>query len=130
MRPPSRRRRSRSSPGSSLIPTPLRVQGTLVLTLAKPAEVYAEVAGRLVELNVRDGEWVKKDTVLATLSNPEGKRTGRSVQQDHDINFDQGPLVSATSPELEYRAQAKQHERIRRRPRSRRSRRSPTRSAS
>ena len=60
--------------GILLIPTPLRVQGTLVLTAAKPEEVYAEVPGRLVELNVRDGEWVKKGTVLATLSNPEKQR--------------------------------------------------------
>src|SRR5262245_51666561 len=51
--------------GILLIPTPLRVQGTLVLSAAKPEEIYAEVPGRLVELKVRDGDWVKKDTELA-----------------------------------------------------------------
>ena len=35
--------------GILLIPTPLRVQGTLVLKATKPQEVYAEVPGRLVE---------------------------------------------------------------------------------
>jgi len=54
-----------------MIPTPLRVSGTLVLKPAKPQEVYAEVPGRLIELKVRDGEWVKKGDVIATLSNPE-----------------------------------------------------------
>src|SRR5205823_1492228 len=39
--------------GILLIPTPLRVSGTLVLTAAKPALIYAEVPGRLVELGVR-----------------------------------------------------------------------------
>src|SRR4051794_16613159 len=54
--------------GILLIPTPLRVQGTLVLKAAKPQEVYAVVPGRLVNLYVRDGEEVKEGTVIATLS--------------------------------------------------------------
>src|SRR6516225_2421014 len=53
--------------GILAIPTPLRIDGTLVLRLAKPQEVYAEVEGRLVELSVRDGDWVSKDTVIAKL---------------------------------------------------------------
>ena len=57
--------------GILLIPTPLRVQGTLVLTAAKPAQIYAEVPGRLVSLEVRDNQWVAQGTVLAKLSNPE-----------------------------------------------------------
>ena len=36
--------------GILLIPTPLRVQGTLVLTAAKPTEIYAEVPGRLDDI--------------------------------------------------------------------------------
>ena len=36
--------------------------------------IYAEVEGRLVELNVKNGEWVTKDTVLAKLSNPEKQK--------------------------------------------------------
>ena len=83
--------------GILLIPTPLRVQGTLVLTAAKPAEIYAEVPGRLVELNVRDGEWVKKDTVLATLSNPEKQRELLQLQEQHDVNFVKASWFGASS---------------------------------
>src|SRR3954453_7051305 len=70
-----------------LIPTPLRVQGTLVLTAAKPEEIYAEVPGRMVELKVRDGEWVKAGTVLATLSNPEKARELLQLQEQQQVNF-------------------------------------------
>jgi putative peptide zinc metalloprotease protein len=73
--------------GVLLIPTPLRVQGTLVLTAAKPEEVYAEVPGRLVELKVRDGEWVKKGTELAILSNPEKVRERMQLQEQQGVNF-------------------------------------------
>ena len=73
--------------GVLLIPTPLRVQGTLVLTPAKPALVYAEVPGRLDHLNVRDGEIVKAGTVLATLSNPEKSRERVTWQQQHDVSM-------------------------------------------
>jgi putative peptide zinc metalloprotease protein len=73
--------------GVLLIPTPLRVQGTLVLTAAKPEEVYAEVPGRLVELKVRDGEWVKKGTELAILSNPEKVRERMQLQEQQSVNF-------------------------------------------
>src|SRR3954452_6959096 len=72
--------------GVLLIPTPLRVQGTLVLTAAKPEEVYAEVPGRLVELKVRDGEWVKSGTVLATLSNPEKTRELLQLQEQQSVS--------------------------------------------
>ena len=82
--------------GILLIPTPLRVQGTLVLTPAKPAEIYAEVPGRLVELKVRDGERVKKDTVLAELSNPEKlTRAAPDCRSKHDVNFAKARLVSS-----------------------------------
>ena len=64
--------------GILLIPTPLRIDGTLVLKLAKPDEVYTEVEGQLVELNVKDGDWVKKDTVIAKLGKPEKKRNSKS----------------------------------------------------
>ena len=99
-----------SSAGILLIPTPLRVQGTLVLKLAKPAEIYAEVEGRLVELKVRDGDWVKKDTVIAKLSNPSKEHELVERQQDHDIAWSSRPAGICSSPELENRAQAKQHE--------------------
>ena len=71
--------------GVLLIPTPLRVQGTLVLTPAKPAIVYAEVPGRLVELEVHDGDYVKSGSLLAKLSNPEKIREREQLQRDHDV---------------------------------------------
>jgi putative peptide zinc metalloprotease protein len=94
--------------GVLLIPTPLRVSGTMVLKLSKPEEVYAEVEGRLVELNVKNGDWVTKDTVLAKLSNPEKHKELIQRQQDHDISFFKG-TVYGKSPEIENRAQAMQH---------------------
>ena len=93
--------------GILLIPTPLRVQGTLVLKLAKPEVIYAEVEGRLVELNVKNGQWVTKDTVLAKLSNPEKQKellqkpAGPGGQLHQVVWFNQ-------SPERENRAQAMQ----------------------
>ena len=73
--------------GILLIPTPLRVKGTLVLTAAKPAAVYAEVPGRLVELKVRDGDKVEAGTVLATLSNPEKVRDRIHWEQQRDVSM-------------------------------------------
>ena len=87
--------------GILLIPTPLRIQGTLVLTAAKPEEIYAEVEGRLVELKVRDGEWVKKDTVLAKLINHEKQKellqkTGGSQRQLRQVAVVQHRAPSAS----------------------------------
>src|SRR3954447_9707589 len=73
--------------GVLLIPTPLRVQGTLVLTAAKPALIYAEVPGVLREMPIRDGAWVKKGDLIATLSNPEKLRNRTELINQHDINF-------------------------------------------
>jgi putative peptide zinc metalloprotease protein len=70
--------------GILLIPTPLRVQGTLVLVPAKAAEVYAEVPGRLVALDVRDGEFVKSGASIARLSNPEKQLEYEQLAQQHD----------------------------------------------
>jgi putative peptide zinc metalloprotease protein len=95
--------------GILLIPTPLRIPGTLVLRLARPKEVYTEVEGRLVELNVRNGAWVTKGTVLAKLSNPEKEKELVQRQGDHDINFHKAQWY-AQSHEPENRAQAKLHE--------------------
>ena len=80
--------------GILLIPTPLRVQGTLVLTAAKPDEIYAEVPGRLVELNVRDGEWVKKGHGARHPLQPrEACASGSQLQEQHDVNFAKAHLV-------------------------------------
>ena len=97
--------------GILLIPTPLRVQGTFVLTAAKPAMVYADVPGRLVELNVRDGDWVKKGDLLAKLSNPEKLRERASLQEQHDTNFAQAAWFSLSS-DLESRGQSKTHDKM------------------
>ena len=95
--------------GILLIPTPLRIQGTLVLKLAKPEEVYAEVEGRLVDLKVRNGQWVKKDTVLANLSNLEKEKELSQRTQDHNVSFAKAQWYG-TSGERDDRAQAKQFE--------------------
>jgi len=94
--------------GILLIPTPLRVSGTMVLKLSKPEEVYAEVEGRLVELNVKNGDWVTKDTVLAQLSNPEKQKELIQRQQDFAISFFKGTIYGK-SPEIENRAQTMQY---------------------
>jgi len=95
--------------GILLIPTPLRIQGSMVLKLSHPDVLYAEVEGRLVELNVKNGDWVKKDTVLAKLSNPDKQKDLLQRQSDHDSNLLKS-VWYRQSPELENRAQAKQHE--------------------
>ena len=80
--------------GILLIPTPLRIDGTLVLKLAKPDEVYAEVEGQLVELNVKDGDWVKKDTVIAKLANPQKEKELRRAAARPRHRLVQGTVVS------------------------------------
>ncbi len=94
--------------GILLIPTPLRVGGTFVLKLAKPEVVYVGTEGRLVELNVKNGQWVTKDTVLAKLSNPEKQRELIQRTQDHDISFAKASYYNM-SPDHEHRAQSKTH---------------------
>ncbi len=91
-----------------LIPTPLRIQGTLVLMAAKPEEIYTEVEGQLVEINVRDGEWVAKDTVIAKLINHEKQKELVQKQAEHAINFAKHQWYNQ-SPEREHRAIARQH---------------------
>lgn len=73
--------------GVLLIPTPLRVQGTLVLSAAKPELIYAEVPGRLVELHKRDGEPVKAGELIAKLSNPEKLRERAELQEQFNSSM-------------------------------------------
>ena len=94
--------------GVLLIPTPLRIQGTLVLTAAKPDEIYAEIEGQLVELNVRDGEWVRKEAIIAKLINPEKQKELIQRQADQTINWAKAQWFNQ-SPELNNRALARQH---------------------
>ena len=70
-----------------LIPTPLRVQGTLILMPAKPQRVYTQIPGKLVSLEVRDGDWVGAGTILAHLSNPEKMLERIETQAEHDANL-------------------------------------------
>ena len=72
------------------IPTPLRVQGTLVLAAAKPTEIYAEVPGRLMGINVKDGDQVKDGDVLMTLSSPEKQLDYLQLQEQIDANHVKG----------------------------------------
>ena len=95
--------------GILLIPTPLHIQGSMVLKLAKPEEIYAEVEGRLVELSVKNGDWVTAKTVLAKLSNPEKLKELSQRTQDFEVNWAKARWFQQ-SPELENRAQAKQFE--------------------
>ena len=116
--------------GILLIPTPLRIQGSMVLKLAKPEEVYAETEGRLVELNVKNGDWVAKDTVLAKLSNPEKQKELSQKQQDFRksaYHKSSGLLARAPSWKIEHRPSSSKSS-----PKtwSRRSPRSPSKSAS
>lgn len=95
--------------GILLIPTPLRVSGTLVLAPAKPRSVYAEVPGRLVDLKVRDGEMVrgpKRDAqgriieegqLLATLSSPEKLRERVQLQENQAINVVKAEVYSRST---------------------------------
>ena len=97
--------------GILLIPTPLRVQGTLVLTAAKPQEIYAETPGVLKELAVRDGDWVKKGDLIAKLSNPEKLRERTALQEENETNFAKAAWFGA-SPDLESRGLARQHDQM------------------
>ena len=70
-----------------LIPTPLRVQGTLVLTAANPALIYPEVEGQLVRMHVRDGDKVEQGQVLAELINPPKQRERLQYTEQLDANL-------------------------------------------
>lgn len=95
--------------GILLIPTPLRVQGTLVLTEAKPALVYSEIPGRLVDLNVRDGDYVKQGDLIAQLSNPQKFRDKEDLYQQYNAASVKALWYSqASDPDL--RAQMRQHQ--------------------
>jgi putative peptide zinc metalloprotease protein len=83
--------------GILLIPTPLRVSGTLVLTAAKPALVYAEGPGRLVELKVRDGDPVRAGDMIAELVNLDLLREREAKQADQSVHTIKAEAIRATS---------------------------------
>lgn len=85
--------------GILLIPTPLQISGTLVLTAAEPAPVYAEVPGQVVRYYVRDGDFVSKGAPIAELSNLDKQRERRQLQEQIDANrAKHDVLVMATDP--------------------------------
>ncbi len=73
--------------GILLIPTPLRVGGTFVLTPARPKKIYSEIPGRITDIKVRDGEVVKEGQLLATLSNPDKLRERTELQEQQAIHM-------------------------------------------
>ena len=54
-----------------------------------------------MKLHVRDGEYVKKDTVLAELSNPEKLKEQSQLNQEQIVSFKKA-LWYQQSPELEH----------------------------
>ncbi|MEO6809753.1 MAG: HlyD family efflux transporter periplasmic adaptor subunit [Isosphaeraceae bacterium] len=92
--------------GILLIPTPLRVTGTLVLTAAQPAQIYAEIPGRLVELKVRDGDPVHEGQIIATLSNLDLQREREKMQGDLEVNIRKAMAYSKSFRSREDRALA------------------------
>ncbi len=97
--------------GILLIPTPLRVSGTLSLTVAKPAEIYAEVPGRLESLNVVDGEYVKAGSLLATMSNPEKQLEYQQLLEQQEGHYVKA-VWYATCSDLDSRANERQHRKM------------------
>ena len=91
-----------------LIPTPLRVQGTLVLSPAQPIQIYSEVEGQLVDMPYRDGAWVKEGEVVAKLINREKQKELIQRQSEHDV-YARKALWYNQSTENEGRALAQQN---------------------
>ena len=91
-----------------MIPTPLRIKGTLVIAPEAPSRVYANTAGRLVTLAVRDGDMVKKGDLIAQLSNLDKQRERASMQEELELNRVKAAYFSR-SKDLEGRRLARQH---------------------
>ncbi len=91
-----------------MIPTPLRIKGTLVVAPENPSRVYANTAGRLVTLAVRDGDMVKKGDLIAQLSNLDKQRERASMQEELELNRVKAAYFSR-SKDLEGRRLARQH---------------------
>lgn len=90
--------------GILLIPTPLRIKGTLVLTPAKPDRIYVEVPGRLVSIDVRDNQIVegpsedgRPGTVIARLSNLDLLREVSELNEELQVNEVKARVYNETS---------------------------------
>ncbi len=84
-----------------MIPTPLQISGTLVLTAADAEPVYAEVPGQVVKYHVRDGDFVNKGDLIATLSNLDKLKQRDNLQNRMNLNLNQGDFLSGTSDPAE-----------------------------
>ena len=69
-----------------MIPTPMRVQGTLVLTVAEPAIIYPEVDGQVAEILVRDGDPVSAGQPIVKLLNLTKQRERESLTEQVTVN--------------------------------------------
>jgi putative peptide zinc metalloprotease protein len=69
-----------------LIPTPLQISGTLVLTADDAESVYAEVPGQVVQYHVRDGDHVKAGDLIATLRNLDKHKERDELQSKISLN--------------------------------------------
>jgi putative peptide zinc metalloprotease protein len=69
-----------------LIPTPLQISGTLVLTAEDAEPVYAEIPGQVAKYFVRDGDAVKKGDLIATLRNLDKYRERDELQGRINLN--------------------------------------------
>ena len=103
--------------GILLIPTPLRVQGTLVLTAAKPEEIYAEVPGRLVELQRQRRRLGQEGTRHRHALEPrEACASAIAAPGAARRQLRQGRSGSASAPTARAAASRRQHEQMATRP--------------
>ncbi len=72
--------------GVLLIPTPLQIAGSLVLTSDERAPVYVQIPGRVEKYYVHDGDYVKEGQMLADLSNREKLRERDRIQTEISAN--------------------------------------------
>ncbi len=96
--------------GVLMIPTPLRVKGSLVLTPANPDRIYVEVPGLLESIEILDNEPVKAgETVIARLSNLDLLREMRQKTEEIDLNLVKADTYDLSS-DIASRRLAQQYE--------------------
>lgn len=91
-----------------LIPTPLQISGTLVLTAEDAEPVYAEVPGQVVRYAVRDGDYVNQGDLIATLSNLDIFKQRDALQSKISLDRAMGDFYRNTTDSHE-RGLANQH---------------------
>lgn len=92
-------------------PLPLRVDGKAVVAPAHSARVGPEVAGVVQRVNVREGDAVKKGTVLATLGDwdyraelagAQAKYNAAVSQMDHALAMNDGTQAGILRTQVDY----------------------------